>query len=138
MVTKKAAPKSGGDKTTGPVTTSDVMNTTRADAPAEGAAPATPARKAKPEDRPQDFETTPGGEAMQREEDRAIDEMDDRRKAYARAEKRAGVKPDPTIVPQGPSALRDWQVSANPAPQAVQASIDNVAKKQEVRKNHHR
>lgn len=137
MVTKKSAPKSGGDKTTGPVTTSDVANTERADAPAEGAAPAAKASKAKPEDRPRDNVMTDNAKAMQAEEDRAIDEMNDRRKAYARAERKAGVKPTP-LVPQGPSALRDWQVSANPPPEDVQRTLDNSIAKQEARKNAHR
>jgi hypothetical protein len=135
LVTKKK-PAKGEDPTPGPVTTSDIAQTAPK-GPEPGAAPAAAASKADKEDRPQDFEMTPGGEAMQREEDAAVDEMNERRADYAKAEKKAGVKPTP-VVPQGPSALRDWKVSANPPPEDVQRTIDNSAAKQEARKNAHR
>lgn len=132
MVTKKAAPKSGGDKTTGPVTTSDMNQPAPKADP--GAAPAAKTKDGKPED----FVMTDNAKAMQAEEDRAVDEMNDRRKDYAKAEKHAGVEPDPTVVPQGPSALRDWQVSNTPAPQDVQRVMDNVEAKRRARVEAHR
>jgi hypothetical protein len=136
MVTKKN-PAKGEDPTPGPVTTSDMTKTVPSGTPEEGAAPAVPASKAKKEDRPQKFETSPGGEAMQREEDRAIDEMNDRRADARKAEEQAGAVPGPSI-PQGPSALRDWQVSNNLSPQETEMLVRQSEIKQELRKDHHR
>lgn len=132
MVTKQKATKDGKtDKTVGPVTTSDIAQTAPK-GPEPGAAPAA---KGKKEDQPQDIEVTASEpELAARDAEKAANEEKDERRAEVRSlEEKYGAVPSP-VVPQGPSAQRDWQVSNTLSPEETDMLVRQGEIKREIRK----